>query len=68
MSGADKLLTVAAAAELLGVSVKTVRRRIASGEISVVRIGRSVRIHPKELQRYTIVNWDFGHARPHQTQ
>ena len=44
--GPSQLLTVAQAAQLLGVSQRTVRRQIASGEIPVVRVGRAVRIDP----------------------
>ena len=40
----SKCLTVAECAELLSISERTIRRRIAEGEIGIVRIGRSVRI------------------------
>lgn len=43
------LLSVADAAEALAVSERTVRRMIASGEISIVRLGRSVRIRQLDL-------------------
>ena len=39
-------------AELLGVSVKTVSRRIADGEIPASRIGRLLRIEAAEVPRY----------------
>jgi excisionase family DNA binding protein len=39
-------------AELLGVSVKTVSRRIADGEIRASRIGRLLRIEAAEVPRY----------------
>lgn len=61
------LLTVAEAARRLGVSQKTIRRRIASHEIAVIRIGSAVRIHPKELQRYLTINWDGGQPSPSRT-
>ena len=64
MSPPDQLLTVVQAAKHLNVSVKTIRRKITAGEIAIVRIGRAVRVHPKELQRYTTTNWDFGPASP----
>jgi excisionase family DNA binding protein len=37
-------LTAAAAAARLGISLRTVRRRIADGSLATVRIGRAVRI------------------------
>jgi excisionase family DNA binding protein len=39
-------------AELLGVSTKTVSRRIADGEIRASRIGRLLRIEATEVPRY----------------
>jgi excisionase family DNA binding protein len=66
-SEAEQLLTVAQAATQLNVSEKTIRRRISSGEIAVVRIGSAIRIHPKELQRYLTVNWDAGPSSPLRT-
>ena len=39
-------------AELLGVSTKTVSRRIADGEIRASRIGRLLRIEAAEVPRY----------------
>ena len=44
------LLSAEAVGELLSVSVRTVRRMIASGEIPVVRIGRSVRIRRVDIE------------------
>jgi excisionase family DNA binding protein len=64
MSHAESLLTVAGAAALLNVSIKTIRRRIAGHDIATVRIGRAVRIHPKELQRYMALNWNGGQPSP----
>ena len=43
------LLSVANVAEALSVSERTVRRLLASGELSVVRLGRSVRIRQIDL-------------------
>ncbi|WP_055474745.1 helix-turn-helix domain-containing protein [Gordonia sp. HS-NH1] len=51
-SGRTRLLTKPEAAADLGVSDSTLRRHIAAGEISVVRIGRTVRIDPVELDRF----------------
>jgi len=39
-------------AERLGVSVKTVSRRIADGELRAARIGRLIRIAAADVQRY----------------
>jgi excisionase family DNA binding protein len=41
---ARRLLTVAEAAKLVGVHERTIRRRVAAGELPVVRVGRCVRI------------------------
>ena len=43
------LLSVADVAEALAVSERTVRRMIASGEVPIVRLGRSVRIRQIDL-------------------
>ena len=43
------LLPVATVAQTLEVSERTVRRLIASGELPVYRIGRSVRVSQKDL-------------------
>ena len=39
-------------ADLLGVSVKTVSRRIAEGELRASRIGRLLRIAAPDVNRY----------------
>ena len=44
------LLSAEAVGELLSVSVRTVRRMIASGEIPIVRIGRAVRIRRVDIE------------------
>lgn len=49
---ASNLLPVQEAAAYLGVSEKTVRRLIKAQDISVVRVGRLVRIRPDELKRF----------------
>ncbi|CUH44493.1 helix-turn-helix domain-containing protein [Ruegeria atlantica] len=46
------LLSVAATAVFLGVSEKTVRRKIASGELPASRVGTQWRIRPEELDAY----------------
>jgi excisionase family DNA binding protein len=49
------LLTIAEVAELLGVSIETVRRRINTGELRVIRDGRIIRIHPDDLEAYIAI-------------
>jgi excisionase family DNA binding protein len=50
-SQSAKLLTVAEAAWLLNLSQKTVRRMIEAGNLAVIRIGRSIRIHPEVIEK-----------------
>ncbi len=50
-----QLLTVDQAAFRLQMSPKTVRRLINSGELQAIRIGRVVRIDPRELDRFVAV-------------
>ena len=47
-----RLLTVAAAAEVLGFSSKTIRRRIDAGDIPVHRLGRAIRLAEDDLIAY----------------
>lgn len=51
-----KLLTLLDAAERLSVSEKTLRRVIAAGELSIVRIGRLVRIREADLERFILAS------------
>ncbi|WP_374211814.1 helix-turn-helix domain-containing protein [Erythrobacter fulvus] len=44
------LLTIAAVADQLMLSTRTVRRMIARGQLKAVRLGRSVRIAPSALE------------------
>jgi excisionase family DNA binding protein len=44
------LLAVDAVANLLAVSIRTVRRMIAAGDIPIVRIGRAVRIRRVDVE------------------
>ena len=46
------LLTLADVAGILKCSIKTVVRRISSGDLPVIRDGRMVRVHPDDLTRY----------------
>ncbi len=48
----EPLLTVAQAATILNVSERTVRRLIASGTIRGIWIGRSVRLRPRDIERW----------------
>ena len=51
MTTIEALLSVEAAARLLGLSPWTVRLYIRNGKINSVRIGRRVLVEPSELQR-----------------
>jgi excisionase family DNA binding protein len=44
-------LTAADLADALQVSVRTIRRMIAAGEVRVIRFGRSVRVPIEEVAR-----------------
>jgi excisionase family DNA binding protein len=46
----EPLLTAAAVAERLHVSLRSVRRLLADGRLPFVRIGRSVRVRPEALE------------------
>ncbi len=48
----EPLMTVKDVAADMNASEKTVRRRIAAGELPVIRDGRLVRIRPKDYGRY----------------
>jgi excisionase family DNA binding protein len=43
------LLTASEVAEILNISVRSVRRMIDDGRLSVVRIGRAVRVRPEAI-------------------
>jgi excisionase family DNA binding protein len=47
-----RLMRLDEVADVLDVSVKTVRRRIEAGELPVIRDGGVVRVHPNDLSRY----------------
>lgn len=58
------LLTVAQAAERLNVSDDSIRRAINRGDLARVTIGRSIRIHPRDLEAYIQSNTStVRHAR-----
>jgi len=48
----ERLLTVADVAEILRLSVRTVRRLIAEDELKVIRVGRSVRVQAEDLRSF----------------
>ena len=45
------LVSLAVAAESLGVSVKTIRRRISDGTVRGYRVGRLIRVDMEELRK-----------------
>jgi len=47
----DRLLTVAEVAERLGLKVATIRKMIFQRRIPVVKIGRSVRFKPEDIEK-----------------
>jgi excisionase family DNA binding protein len=57
-----RLVSIADTAEILGVSAKTVRRRIASGELDAVRLGRrTIRVKTESIDRmidaHPVITW-----------
>ncbi len=48
----EKLLSLSDTADVLGCSLKTIRRRVKAGELATIRDGGLVRVHPEDLQRY----------------
>lgn len=50
----DGILTVAQAAEYLKVCEKTVRRLIASKELSASKVGKSWRIQKIDIEKYLV--------------
>jgi excisionase family DNA binding protein len=49
---APRLLTIRDVAERLQVSGRTIHRLIASGDLTVIRVGRSVRVTEEALQAF----------------
>lgn len=56
---AEGLLTVDDVAAYLRVSTKTVRRQIAAGHISAIRIGRLIRVSPEEVMRLNGIKYNI---------
>jgi excisionase family DNA binding protein len=52
MSNLEPLLSKRDAAAIGGVTVRTIERIIARGELRILRFGRRIRIAPSELARY----------------
>ena len=48
----DSFMTVAEVAQMLRVSTMTVYRLIKAGELSALRVGRSYRLRPDDVDRY----------------
>jgi len=46
-----RLLSMEDTAEVLGCSIKTLRRMIDAKTLPVVRLGRLIRVHPEDLTR-----------------
>lgn len=44
-----RLISLAAAAEMLDISVRTLRRRIADGTLPAYRVGRLLKVNPDDL-------------------
>ena len=51
VGGRQPLITVGEAAAFLRVSQKTIRRMIEAGNLPVIRLGRSIRIHPEVIEK-----------------
>lgn len=49
------LVSLAVAAERLGVSVKTIRRRISDGTVRGYRVGRLIRVDMEDLRKSLVV-------------
>jgi excisionase family DNA binding protein len=58
------LVSLAAAAEQFGVSVQTLRRRIADGTITGYRVGRLIRVDPDEVAEHLLVTIPSVSSRP----
>ncbi len=48
----SRLLTVQETAERLAVSVDTIRRLIARGELPALKVGKQIRLDPLELEKW----------------
>lgn len=50
--GLPEVVSVPRAADFLGVCDRTIRREIAAGRLSCIRVGRTVRITREQLAQY----------------
>ena len=50
----ERLLTVREVAHLENTCTRTIRRRIASGELLAIRYDRQLRVRPRDLQNYRL--------------
>ncbi len=50
----EPLLRLPEAAAELSVSLSTVKRLVAAGELPVVRVGSAVRVRPEDLRRFVL--------------
>ena len=50
----ERLLTVREVAHLENTCERTIRRRVASGELPAIRYGRQLRVRPHDLRDYRL--------------
>lgn len=55
----EKLLDLEQVGQVLGTCTRTVRRIINKKELPAIRIGKLLRVHPRDLARYIAVNRTF---------
>lgn len=55
-----QLLTLAQVADRLQVSMSTLRLWVDEGEFPIVRIGRSIRVRPEDLEAYIEAHVEIG--------
>lgn len=64
----DRLLSPAQLADLAGVSVSTLRRLIASGELPAGKVRRLLRVRISDWQNYLAAHRIDGRGRPAERQ
>ncbi len=57
--GTERPYTVAQVADICQVSERTVRRWIAAGHLSVTRLGRLIRVNPRDLEIFLRDGFDY---------
>jgi excisionase family DNA binding protein len=50
----ERLLTIKEVAQIQQTCERTIRRRIASGELPAIRDGRLIRVRPRDLRVYQL--------------